>query len=389
MVVIDWNSVPMDRLRDNLELIRGGMPVSLPQLYVLPTRATTVHENFLKRLEGEKWGFILVMGENRAGKSAYLKHVQAVALQKDYCIVSIEVDEQRIKTVGTNKYFSDVFFNKLRFPDGELFAYKFGSNESFRNKVRQLLENRRADFEFYSAALTNALLFASNLADAEKMNIAKAWLRGEPQYVVDLRSVEIYDRTARSLLDVPTANLLYFMKELVSSLGFPGLLVLVDEIERVGSLPETKGRETLFVLRNLINALVSEESQAASRGILRGIFLCFAISTYYLGFGQVVEVDPVQFKARADREGRPKVLITDVPRLGLLLKQSATMIDVEVEEKDLREIAERIIGCYSHVNGQMITKKPEELCNDAIERTGGNLAGPNVQQMVKILDDLP
>lgn len=389
MVVIDWNSVPMERLRDNLELIRGGMPVSLPQLYVLPTRATTVHENFLKRLEGGKWGFILVMGENRAGKSAYLKHVQTVALQKDYCIVSIEVDEQRIKTVGTSKYFNDVFFNKLRFPDGELFAYKFGSNESFRNKVRQLLENRRTDFEFYSVALTNALLFSSNPADAGKMNIARAWLRGEPQYVADLRLIEIYDRTARSLLDVPTANLLYFMKELVSGLGFPGLLVLVDEIERVGSLSETKGRETLFVLRNLINALVSEESQAASRGILKGIFLCFAISTYYLGFSQVVEVDPVQFKARADREGRPKVLITDVPRLGLLLKQSATMVDVEVEEKDLREIAERIIGCYARAYGRVITKKPEELCNDAIERTGGNLAGPNVQQMVKILDDLP
>lgn len=138
----------------------------------------------------------------------------------------------------------------------------------------------------------------------------------------------------------------------------------------------------------MINALVSEESQPASRGILKGIFLCFAISTFYLGFSQVLNVDPAQFKARTEREGRPKVLITDVPRLGNLLKQSATLVDVEVEEKDLVAIAQRILGCYSRVNGRQVLKiTPEKLADGAIQRTGGLLAGPNVQQMVKILDE--
>lgn len=388
MTVIDWSSIPFDKLRDNLELIRGGMPVNLPELYVLPSRAQKVHGNFLKRLESEKWGFLLVIGENRAGKSAYLKHIQTIALQKDYCIVNVEIDEQRIKTLGASKYFSSVLFSRLRLPDGELLAYKLEENEVFRNKVRQLLENRKTDFEFYSVALTSALLFASDQTQPEMMRLAKAWLRGEPQRASDLRSIEIYDATARSILDMATANMLYFIKELVSGLGFPGLFVLVDEIERVGSLPAAKGRETLFVLRNLINALVSEESQAAARGILKGIFLCFAISIYYLGFTGMTDTDSAQFKARVDREGRPKVLITDVPRLGNLLRQSATMVDVEVEKSDLVEIAERIIACYSRVKGCGIKKTPEELCDESMERTGGPLAGPNVQQMVKILDNL-
>jgi hypothetical protein len=174
----------------------------------------------------------------------------------------------------------------------------------------------------------------------------------------------------------------------MTSLGYPGILILVDEIERAGSLPPAKGRETLFVLRNLINALVNEESQAGKRGILQGISLCFAISTFYLGFSQVVDVDAVQFKARTEREGRPKVLITDVPRLGMLLKQSAMMLDTEVEEADLREIALRIIGCYSRVKNCDIRMTPEALANQAMDNTGGPLAGPNVQQMVKILDGL-
>lgn len=383
---IDWKSIPINRIEENLELMRGGMAVNLPELYVLPDRATAVHKNFVERLAGGKWGFLLVMGENRAGKSAYLKHLQALALHRDYCIVSIELDEERIRNLGVSKYFTESFFNKMRLPDGQLFSFKFNADDGFRGKIRKVLEENRADFEFYSVPLTNALLSAANGADSDKSKIAKAWLRGEPQYVADLRNIEIYDKTARSLLDVQTANLLYFMKELASLLGYSGILILVDEIERAGSLASAKGKETLFILRNLINALVSEESQAVKRGILNGIFLCFAISTYYLGFSQVIDVDPVEFKARADREGRPKVLITDVPRLGMLLKQSATQVDVEVAESDLQSIAERIIGCYSRVEGKGVSISPEELKNQAIERTGGTLAGPNVQQMVKILD---
>jgi bacteriophage exclusion system BrxC/D-like protein len=384
----DWNSVPIKDLEENLELMRNGMAVNLPQLYALPSKAAIVHENFVKRLKEGKWGFILVMGENRAGKSAYLKHTQSIALHQDYCIVNIELEEEEIKDYGANNYFSRAFFNKLRLPDGQLFSHKFSQDEKFRRRVGKVLEERRSDFEHYSSPLTSALLFAATSTDSKLQAIARAWLRGEPQYLADLRNIEIFDRKARSLLDVLTANIMYFMKELVSALEYSGLFVLIDEVERAGSLPAAKGKETLFILRNLINALVSDEAQLAKRGILNGIFLCFAISTYYLGFSQVIGTDQVQFKARSEREGRPKVLITDVPRLGNLLKQSATLVDVEVDEPDLERIAERILRCYERVEGAKISKTPKELVSEAFERTGGYLAGPNVQQMVKMLDSL-
>jgi len=385
---IEWDSIPREKLEENIELMRNGAPVNLSELYVLPKRAKLVHQNFVDRLERGKWGFLLVMGDNRSGKSAYLKYVQGLAQNRDYCVVFIELNEERIKQVGTGHYFSEVFFNNLRLPNGQLFSHSFFSDEAFREKVVKTLKDRQADFEFFSYPLTTALISAADSSTQGNSGVAKAWLRGESQYVADLRSLDIFDKSARSLLDVPVASILYFERELVTSLGYRGILVLVDEIERAGNLPSAKGRETLFVLRNLINALVSEESQAGKRGILQGIFLCFAISTFYLGFSHVIEVNPIEFKARADREGRPKVLITDVPRLGMLLRHSATLLDTEVEEEDLREIASRIIGCYSRAYNTEIPITARDLESRAYNITGGPLAGPNVQQMVKILDDL-
>ena len=46
----EWNDVPLKQLEENIELMRNGMAVNLPQLYALPSRAGVVHENFVRRL---------------------------------------------------------------------------------------------------------------------------------------------------------------------------------------------------------------------------------------------------------------------------------------------------------------------------------------------------
>jgi hypothetical protein len=98
-------------------------------------------------------------------------------------------------------------------------------------------------------------------------------------------------------------------------------------------------------------------------------------------------VDPVAFQARVDREGRPKVLITDVPRLAMLLKHSATMVDVELEQTDLVQLAERIIGCYNRALGSSLKCDPINLAEESYNRTTTSVAGPNVQQIVHLLDE--
>jgi hypothetical protein len=164
------------------------------------------------------------------------------------------------------------------------------------------------------------------------------------------------------------------------------LIITVDEIERAGLLSTVKGRETLFMLRDLVNILVSDESQAAQRGIIRGIFLCFGISTFYLAYGCILEVDEVELRAKADREGRPQVQIGDVPRLALLLKHSATMVDVEIEFDDLVAICDRVIGCYQKAKNTNLSVDTKDLANLIRESTGSTLAGPNIQALINLLD---
>ncbi|MEM4306074.1 MAG: hypothetical protein QXD61_08880 [Candidatus Caldarchaeum sp.] len=384
-MLVDWSKIDITTAEEQLERMRNGMPTTLPELYVLPSRARTYHDNFVKRMEKRLWGFILVVGENRAGKSAYLKYVERCAIDLGLCTVHIEVDDKQIRQLGANAYFNKQFFSSLRlFPASETFSYKLQVNERFRDSVNQLIENRRTDFEFYSPALTNALYYATSSGNYSER--AWSWLRGEPQNVNVLRSLEIFDRNATSLLQVPTDKLIYFMKELMAGLDLPAILITVDEIERCGLLPPVKGRETLFMLRDLINIITSEESQPAKRGILNGVFLCFAISTFYLGYSGVIEVEGIDFRARADREGRPRVQIGDVPRLALLLRHSATRIDIELELQDLKEIAERVIGCYQRVTNRTVNINAEELARKAIDGTSSPLAGPNIQEMINILD---
>jgi hypothetical protein len=386
MSIDDWNTIPIPVAEENLELMRNGMPTTLPQLYVLPSRARAVHENFINRLEKARWGFLLVVGENRAGKSAYLRYLQNRAIQLGYCLIHFEINETQITQMGVAPYFNQQLLNNLRLWDGETFWYKLQTNESFRARIRQVIENDRADFDFYSPPLTSAIYAVVSGSGDRKSKLAHSFLRGEDLYVSELREIEIYDRTARSLLRLPTDKVIYFLKELVTRLEHQAMLITVDEIERVGILTPTKGRETLFMLRDLINILTSEDSQAAKRGILQGVFLCFAISTFFLGYSGVIEVEGVDFKARADREGRPKVQLGDVPRLANLLKHSASMINVELNIDDLKAIAERVLGCYQRAKQKTINLTAEQLAHEAYHNTGSMLAGPCIQEMIRILD---
>lgn len=384
-MTIDWNRITTADASENLELMRNGMPTTLRELYVLPSKVKVVHDNFINRIHQEKWGFLLVGGENRSGKSVYIKNLESATRDLGFCIAHIEVNEKQIMTRGVGPYFNQQIFNSLRFADGEIFTYKLANNVTFSDKVHQVLESHRADFEFYSPALVAALLATTGDNDSSKSK-AQAWLRGEALYVVDLRELEIYDRTARSILHIPTDKLIYFIKELISFFEVPALIITVDEIERAGLLSTVKGRETLFMLRDLVNILVSDESQAAQRGIIRGVFICFGISTFYLAYGGILEVDEVGLRARADREGRPQVQIGDVPRLSLLLKHSATLVDVEIEFSDLVDICERVIGCYGRAKGIALSLDAKIIAEQVRTATGSTLAGPNIQALLNLLD---
>ena len=384
-------SCPKEEMKRNIQLLRVGQRTTCPELYALPKGAESVHNEFLDNLKCGDWGFILVRGDNGAGKSVYIKYLEHFANKLGYAISHIEVDAEQIKLYGAPKYFSYQMFSSIRLPNGEIMSYKILKDETFREKVHSIVENNFADFEFYSPALAQVLLTATDTSAENKTHkaLATSWLKAEPKYVSELREIGVFDKTMKSVLDVPTNKMLYSMKDLIQHLGHKGLLVSIDEIEKAGELPAVKGRETLSVIRDLINILTSEDCLPLKRGNMKGLFIAYAVSTFYLGYSGVIEVGGFDFKAAADKYGTPKVTIQEMPRLSTMLRDSGSMISADFSSiEDLKAIAGKIIDCYSYVTSKKITLNADDLARKAFEQTNDFLARPNVMQMVKTLEKL-
>jgi len=378
-----------DEAKKNLQLLRMGQRTTCPRLYALPKGAEKLHEEFLESLKSGDWSFILVRGDNGAGKSVYLKYLEHYANSYGYAISHVEVDPEQIKLYGAPKYFSLQMFNTIRLPDGEIMLYRMLRDENFRDKVHSIVEKNLADFEFYSPAFAQVLLMATDSSSENKTSrtMATSWLKGEPKYVAELREMGVFDKTMKSILDVPTSKILYSMKDLIQHLGHKGLLVSIDEIEKAGELQVIKGRETLSVIRDLINILTSEDSLPLKRGTMKGLFIAYAISDFYLGYSGVIEVDGVDFKAAAEKYGTPNVTIQEMPRLSTMLRDSGAMISADFSSRDdLKAIANKIIPCYSYANSRSVTLTADELANKAFETTNEFLARTNVMAMMKILE---
>jgi len=385
------DTCPKATARTNVGLLKIGQRTTCPELYVLPKGTEAVHNDFVDSLKTGDWGFVLVRGENGAGKSVYIRYLEHVANANDYAISHIEIDDKQIWQYGPVGYFTLQMLQSVRMPDGEIMLYKIGRDEQFRRKLHKVIENHFVDFDYYNPALTQALLLATDdsVQNDELRKRAMSWLKGEPKYVAEMREMDILDRSMKSVLNVPTNRMLYLIKDLIQYLGCKGLLVSVDEIEKVGELPPVKGRETLSVIRDLINILTSEESLPIKRGAMRGLFICYAISTFYLGYSGVIQLKGVDFKAQADQYGTPRVTIQEVPRLSTMLQESGSMVSADFAGiEDLKRIAQKIILCYSRAKMQKISLNQEELAKEAFKRTNRFLARPNVMTMVRHLEGL-
>ena len=371
----------------NIGLMRKGMRTICPHLYVLPKKAEAIHNSFVENLKAKQWDFILVSGDNGDGKSVYINYLEHIADEMNYPIVHVEIKDDQIAQYGPAPYFTLQVFNNLRLPDGEMFSWKLQKDEKTRKRIQGILEKDLATYEFWSPALTSALLHLTGDSDTPLTKMALSWLKGEPKYVSELKEMGIYDKAMKSILNVRTDRVLYLLKDLLNNLEYPGLIVSVDEIEKIADLNRPKSVPTLSVLRDIINILTSYDSMPTKRGITQGLFVVYGISTFFLGYSGVIERSGVDFAAQADKYGRPKVTLMDVPRLGTVLKDSASQIDIAFDSiSDLENLAAKVTPCYKQATKKMVDVLPNELAKASFDRTNTFLARANVMAMMKILD---
>lgn len=372
---------------DNIGLMRKGMRTTCPYLYVLPQKAKAIHSSFVENLKARQWDFILVSGDNGDGKSVYINYLEHIADELNYPIVHIEIKDDQIAQYGPAPYFTLQVFNNLRLPDGEMFSWKLQRDDKIRKQVHSILEKDLATYEFWSPALTSALTIMTGDSDTPLRKMSMSWLKAEPKYVSELKEMGIYDKTMKSLLNVRTDRVLYLIKDLLNNLKYPGLIVSVDEIEKIADLNRPKSVPALSVMRDIINILTSYDSMPTKRGITQGLFVVYGISTFFLGYSGVIERSGVDFAAQADKYGRPKVTLMDVPRLGTVLKDSASQIDISFDSmSDLENLAERIIPCYKQAMKKAVQIKPKELAGGSFDKTNTFLARTNVMTMIKSMD---
>ena len=373
---------------NNIRYLKTGARTTCPDLYVLPRSAVDIDSNFVDALAARKWGFVVVTGENGAGKSVYIQHLESVANHFDYAVCHIETDPIQIKQYGSVSYFTHKTLWGIRLPGGEVLMQKLLTNQAFQKQIHDVVKAHQPDFEYFSPSLTRALLAATDRdpSRASHRDVAISWLRGEDRYLPELRPLDILDKT-KSVRQVPAEKMLYLMKDLLSYLGCQGLMVSVDEIEKVGELSNLKGREALSMLRDIVNVLVSEDSLPLKRGAMEGLFICYAISSFFLGYSGLLEVDGVDFKAQAEKLGAPNITIQEVPRLSTLLEHGATIIRVDFDRlDDLVLVAEKIVTHYAKANGKKVSVAPKKLAQDAFEKTNEYVARSNVMSMVSALD---
>jgi hypothetical protein len=73
---------------------------------------------------------------------------------------------------------------------------------------------------------------------------------------------------------------------------------------------------------------------------------------------------------------------------GSVLQNNATTMSVDFSLGDLERVAVIVKGCYERANGCKVRITPQELARNAFDATGVYLARPNIQRMIKSLDEL-
>jgi thiaminase len=200
-----------------------------------------------------------IEGDYGAGKSFMLKIIEEMAFEDNFVVSKVTIT----RDVPFNKFeevYKDIV-GSLRCKTGtslqhvierwltnlKMFAMDETTDQIEQNRI--IIENMRTDLKEarkYSNTFVTAIeqyYRAANTGEDEVANYAQAWLRGESNIPFSIK------RQFGVKGDVTKENAFFFLEALaafLSSIGYNGLVILIDELELIRTLHNQKMRDTAY-----------------------------------------------------------------------------------------------------------------------------------------------
>ena len=216
-------------------------------------------ERLLEKVSEDKAITKFINGEYGAGKSFFLKVIQEMAYEKNFAVSFITLGEEvpfnkmdvvykniaktlKCKTGTSLEHIIKRWITRLKMEAFEETSDPMEQNQIIKDSInRDLKEGREYSNSFATAIESYNKLM--NEEDYKTANYCLAWLRGDS-------NIPFTEKKKFGVKgDVDKHNAFYFLEALsvfVKSVGYSGLVVLIDEGEYIMNLHTAKLRDTAY-----------------------------------------------------------------------------------------------------------------------------------------------
>lgn len=243
-----------------MALKNGGVPPEgANELCVGREKEIKEFQYLLKKVDQGKAITRFINGEFGSGKSFFLKYIEEMAYKDDFVVSKVTlggnvpfnkieivyrniVKNLRCKTGTSLEHIIEKWITHLKMMSYQQTDDPFKQNSVVKDNLLSELESARTHSNPFVVAIEN-YYDATNAGDQETANYAQAWLRG------DSNIPYTYKRRFGVKGDVDRENAFKFIEALaafVKSIGYSGLVVLIDEAEHILSLHTKKIRDVSY-----------------------------------------------------------------------------------------------------------------------------------------------
>lgn len=251
----------MNNYENIIEAFRNGNVPASGVKSVCLGRKSEIEEfqYLLEQIDQGKSFARFLNGEYGAGKSFFLKVLEEMAFEEDFVVAWITISNNipfnkidvvyrnitknlRCKTGTSLEHIIDRWLTSLKMIALNKSSYVSEQNRIMDENIRSDLKNVREHSNSFATAVENYHRLMKQ-EKYETANFAMAWIRGDPNIpFIEKRKFGVKG-------DISKENAINFLEALstfVKSTGYSGLVILVDEVESIMNLHNSKLRDVAY-----------------------------------------------------------------------------------------------------------------------------------------------